>query len=778
MSSDRTGKYLSPEDRDDSIIVPDKSQIHREAVRDDLDTSIRQDVIRQQGYSEQPQQPIYNTERATPESSPAFNQGSSRQPSYHQDSQQPTYTRPESGGSTERGQQSSHQREQSRRREETLDSVRFDGDIDLDREKKRDQLGFRDDKQYSTAERYSHINDAEQRRDTQSVMYGTVEQDSSDRRSVGGAAGAATIAGAAGIFKTEDRSAFASSIKTSVEDSIKGDIKAAEAAAFSDRTWGDKTGEKKGLLKTAAGVVGREVEAAVGQGGKDGDIDDRAKGQAQKFGYKAGKFTALGGFSVGRGAIRLGRYGKKLSNDVAKGLLSGGEAKKLFSDRAKASITGSGKTIGGIIKTGTLHAIEDFKGSDDLGMQAITKPKDAVVKMNRLGKTVKATGRTFSKSIKTTKKLAQKIQEGGKAVFALGKKLFSNPVVLKGIGIAVLAVVVVAVVVSVVSSITSIFPALSLKSEDYELSQTYLYVTELDARMTDDIVNEDPRLHIPPIDEYRYYVNGGEVSKDSIDVYTDADLILTYLDSRYEDYTFSGIIGGLFGTNVKDEVKAIHEQLHQVEKIRWTEEIEHKSTSIDPITNEPTTDITIEYVYHMDIYLTTQTWDTYYEAQKDTLLTPDQQEQYDALKDIGAYTFRQELSSPFKGTDWSVYVTSRWGWRIHPISGELKQHLGLDIAMAGGTPINACNSGTIEVGYDADGWGNYVKVVMENGDYTLYGHMSSVAVSSGQQVKTGDIVGYVGTTGASTGNHLHLEYHKNGKNLNPLIFTECEKTEP
>ena len=98
--------------------------------------------------------------------------------------------------------------------------------------------------------------------------------------------------------------------------------------------------------------------------------------------------------------------------------------------------------------------------------------------------------------------------------------------------------------------------------------------------------------------------------------------------------------------------------------------------------------------------------------------------------------------------------------------------------MAGGTPINACNSGTIEVGYDADGWGNYVKVVMENGDYTLYGHMSSVAVSSGQQVKTGDIVGYVGTTGASTGNHLHLEYHKNGKNLNPLIFTECEKTEP
>lgn len=751
MSSDKKGKYQSPEDRDDSVIIPDRSQIHREAVRDDLDTSTRQDVIKQQSYTEQSQQPIY---RATPESSPAAQQGSSRQSSYHhQDSTQPT-----------------HRREESRRHEETLNSVRFDGDIDLDREKKRDQLGFRDERTYSTAERYSHINDAEKQSDPEKVKYGTVEQDSSDRHSFGGAAGAATVAGTNGVFKTEDRSTFASSIKTSVEDSIKDDIKAAESTAFSDHVWGDKTGEKKGLFKTAAGIVGREVEAAIGQGGKDGDIDDRAKGQAQKFGYKAGKFTALGSFSVGRGSIRLGRYGKKLSNDVSKGLISGGEAKKLFTSQAKASITGSGKAVGSIIKTGTFHAIEDFKGSDDLGMQAITKPKDAVVKINRLGKTVRTTGRTFSKSIKTSKKLAKKIQQGGKAVFALGKKLFSNPVVLKGVGIAAIAVVVVAVVISVISSITSIFPVLSLKSDDYELSQTYLYITELDARMQDDIVNEDTRLHIPPIDKYNYYVNGVEVPKNSVEVYTNADSILTYLDSRYEDYTFSGIIGGLFGTNVKDEVKAIHEQLHQVEKVRWTEEIEHESTSTDPVTNETSTDTWTEYVYHMDISLTTQSWENYYETNKDTLLTKDQQEQYTALREVGIYTFRQELESPFVDKDWQMSVTSRWGWRIHPISGELKQHLGLDIAMAGGTPINACNSGKIEVGYDADGWGNYVKVVKSNGDYTLYGHMSSVSVSSGQQVKSGDIIGNVGTTGASTGNHLHLEYHKGGKNLNPLIF--------
>lgn len=185
------------------------------------------------------------------------------------------------------------------------------------------------------------------------------------------------------------------------------------------------------------------------------------------------------------------------------------------------------------------------------------------------------------------------------------------------------------------------------------------------------------------------------------------------------------------------------------------------------------------YVYHMDIYLTTKTWEDYYETNKDTLLEPDQQQQYDALQEVGVYTFRQQLSSPFIGVDWSVGVSSRWGWRIHPISGELKQHLGLDIAMPGGTPINACNAGTIVTGSDASGWGNYIKVVAADGSYTLYGHMSGFAVANGQTVNPGDVIGYVGTTGASTGNHLHLEYHdKDNRNLNPLIFTECEKPTP
>ena len=113
------------------------------------------------------------------------------------------------------------------------------------------------------------------------------------------------------------------------------------------------------------------------------------------------------------------------------------------------------------------------------------------------------------------------------------------------------------------------------------------------------------------------------------------------------------------------------------------------------------------------------------------------------------YTMRQELASPFVGIDWSSGLTSRFGWRIHPISGDLSCHYALDIAMPGGTPINACMSGTAVVPGYHESYGNYVKIMGNNGTYTLYAHMSSIAISDGQDVEIGDVIGYVGTTGSS-----------------------------
>ena len=682
-----------------------------------------------------------------------------------------------------------HRQADTLRDRERIAAVEYDGDIDLDQEKTRSQLGFRSYEEdrptgnlsyrkygsQSDAERHSHKNDVEQNSEQYQSRYGTVEKTDPDKKKiVGGAAGTAAVvgaAGAAGIIKTDDRTVFQDTVKAAAGDAIKGTIKVSEAAAFQEKVWGHKKAGKGGVLLTAAELASREIDARVGQGGDDGTIEDRSKGQAQKYGYKAGKYAAVGGFAVGRGTFRIARLGKKLSADVSSGVLTSKEAKDLLRGQVKESVLGSGAAVGGLIKDGSIHAVEDFRGSDDLGMQAITKPKDIIVGTRRTLKMAKTTGHTVKKTVTTTKNIAARTAEAGKAAVAGAKKLFSNPIVLKGIGIVGIAVVIVIAVLGVLSGITSVFPALSLKSEDYELSETYLYITELDARMEEDIINEDTRLHIPPIDEYHYYLNGASVSKDDMEVYTNADLLLAYLDSKYQDFVFTGI----FGSDIKTEVGTIHGELHKVDKTRWTEEIEHTSTSTDPVTGESHTSTWIEYVYHMDISLSTRTWESYYEENKDTLLDDDQKEQYDALQEVGVYSFRKMLASPFVGTNWLNNVSSRWGWRIHPISGELKQHLGLDIGMAGGTPINACNAGTVVRGNDPNGWGQYIKVVAENGDYTLYGHMSGYAAADGQTVKAGDVIGYVGTTGASTGNHLHLEYHQSGKNLNPLIFTECDE---
>ena len=119
-------------------------------------------------------------------------------------------------------------------------------------------------------------------------------------------------------------------------------------------------------------------------------------------------------------------------------------------------------------------------------------------------------------------------------------------------------------------------------------------------------------------------------------------------------------------------------------------------------------------------------------------------------------------------------VSSEYGWRKNPVSGVNRLHAGIDLAAPGGTPIYAAASGYVQVaGWSSGGYGNYVIIYhgsMSDGNAysTLYGHMRSVATSAGKYVKQGELIGYVGSTGNSTGNHLHLEVWKGGKKANAV----------
>jgi murein DD-endopeptidase MepM/ murein hydrolase activator NlpD len=116
-------------------------------------------------------------------------------------------------------------------------------------------------------------------------------------------------------------------------------------------------------------------------------------------------------------------------------------------------------------------------------------------------------------------------------------------------------------------------------------------------------------------------------------------------------------------------------------------------------------------------------------------------------------------------------VASGFGYRIDPVYKTVKFHGGLDFAAPQGTPIYATANGTVKVaGNLGNGYGNHVVVNHGYGYETLYGHMFRINVRPGRAVKRGEILGYVGSTGKSTGPHLHYEVHKNGRPIDPVYF--------
>ncbi len=122
-------------------------------------------------------------------------------------------------------------------------------------------------------------------------------------------------------------------------------------------------------------------------------------------------------------------------------------------------------------------------------------------------------------------------------------------------------------------------------------------------------------------------------------------------------------------------------------------------------------------------------------------------------------------SKYFKG------IGSGFGSRLHPIYKTWQFHTGIDFTAQYGAPIFATGNGTVmSAQYDNGGYGNCVRIDHGFGYTTLYGHMSRMKVTKGQKVKRGDLIGYVGSTGMSTGPHCHYEVIKNNKQINPINF--------
>ena len=145
-----------------------------------------------------------------------------------------------------------------------------------------------------------------------------------------------------------------------------------------------------------------------------------------------------------------------------------------------------------------------------------------------------------------------------------------------------------------------------------------------------------------------------------------------------------------------------------------------------------------------------------------SLFVPDAELDWATRQEINGDLFKKPLHARY-------WLSSNYGWRASPFNaGKRTFHGGVDMAVSQGTPIYAALDGTVTaVGYNAT-YGNYVIITHHSGYKTLYGHMKTTACRKGNFVYTNTIIGYVGSTGMSTGPHLHFTVYKNGKTINPM----------
>ncbi|WP_230292059.1 M23 family metallopeptidase [Croceicoccus sp. Ery5] len=135
---------------------------------------------------------------------------------------------------------------------------------------------------------------------------------------------------------------------------------------------------------------------------------------------------------------------------------------------------------------------------------------------------------------------------------------------------------------------------------------------------------------------------------------------------------------------------------------------------------------------------------------------------------------RQSVNIPSRMPLSTARFSSSYGSRIHPVTGRRANHKGIDMAAPSGTPIYATADGTVDMAQWFGGYGNFIKIEHGGDLETRYGHLSKLNVRPGQDVKKGDLIGFVGSTGRSTGPHLHYEVRIAGEAVDPTPYLHAD----
>ena len=286
---------------------------------------------------------------------------------------------------------------------------------------------------------------------------------------------------------------------------------------------------------------------------------------------------------------------------------------------------------------------------------------------------------------------------------------------------------------AMLSGFQSSYISASYMANEQDICNSDLYYTEMETDLQMDI--DKTEENYPGYDEYRY--NIGEISHNPYE-------LMGYLSTMFDAFTFEQVqaeIARLFGEQYQLSREVIVETRYD--------------SNGDP--------------YDWYVLQTTLTVTPLSTIISNTLSPGEQTDRYNVYQQTLGN--RQAYGNPFD-FPWLSLVSSGYGYRVHPISGEKNLHRGVDIAVAQGTPIRTIHDGRVISAGDAGGYGLCVVIEDEKGYQSRYAHCSSLSVTVGQEVKRGDVIAAVGSTGNSTGPHLHLEIMLDGEYLNPYYFVD------
>jgi murein DD-endopeptidase MepM/ murein hydrolase activator NlpD len=344
----------------------------------------------------------------------------------------------------------------------------------------------------------------------------------------------------------------------------------------------------------------------------------------------------------------------------------------------------------------------------------------------------KRAGASAKKAAKTSEKAIAKIVSAVK----------NHPVVFAIIiGIILVAMIISSVIASlsnIASGGVSVMAATSYLASDADIENAELSYTEWETDLQLQIMNAETSH--PGYNEYRY--DTSEISHNPYE-------LMAYLTARFQGFSFAAI---------QAELAALFAEQYT---LTFTEITEKRYA--DPNDADDDGDYEPYDWIVLSVKLSARMFSDVIAGRLDSA----QRQSFNLLMQMNGN--RQYISNPFD-FDWLPYVTSYYGWRVHPVSGVKNIHRGVDIGVPVGTEIRSGQEGKVTLaGYSGD-YGNVVVIENDSGLVSKYAHCSEVLVSVGQAVNAGDIIAKSGNTGNSTGPHLHLEVIKDGQYLNSLYF--------